>query len=395
MMALVESEAAFEKRCDELARWLHQAFTDHGIGSFSSLAFAIGTPQQPASEQDMQRFCDRICQGPASLAEVSTIKRIHFEATTLMMVDLKRQATAGDSSEPARSLPFVEKQRRLEAQQQRITGISHKHEQKASHALIDHCFHIVETGALVYVPPSKCTSRDSEIQNDSKSKQKQVVTLEQGALKTVHGDSLQTVDVGTELRLMYAFQRRGLAFDLVGLLSWDLHSAWINKLFRAIMAEAPANFSPVSVQQILRADQEMFLLLAEEHNGPLKAAGTGQDPPLDATLQACLNDPRINVHLVPNQRVEKRAHNSGQEKTHSNTQANKKQKTQHDKAPAQLPTELSGLNVKTKDNKPLCWNFNMKRGCANPLKKGRCRFGFHTCMKCLKANHGASNCTSA
>ena len=50
------------------------------------------------------------------------------------------------------------------------------HEQKASHALIDLCFHIVETGALVYVAPSQCTTRDAEIQNEAKNKQKQLLT---------------------------------------------------------------------------------------------------------------------------------------------------------------------------------------------------------------------------
>ena len=90
------------------------------------------------------------------------------------------------------------------------------HEQRASHGLTDLCFHIVESGALLYVAPSKCSSRDSEIQADAKTRQKQLLTLEQGTLKTVSADSLPTVDVGTEMKLMYALQRRGLAFDL-----WD------------------------------------------------------------------------------------------------------------------------------------------------------------------------------
>ena len=69
----------------------------------------------------------------------------------------------------------------------------------------------MESGALLYVAPSKCSCRDSELQAEAKSRQKQLLTLEQGTLKTVSTDVLPTVDIGTEMKLMYALQRRGLA----------------------------------------------------------------------------------------------------------------------------------------------------------------------------------------
>jgi hypothetical protein len=203
-MALVDSAASFEKRCNELQDGLHTIFQDAGVTTFSAPAFAVGTPQSAPADDDMQRFADRLIGGPASLAELSVIKRVHFEAVTLVMVDLQKHSAAQDLSEPGRSLPYVEKQRRLLVQQERITGISHKHEQQAAHALIDACFQMVESGSLVYIAPSKCGSRDQEVQQDGKSNQKQLVTIEQGALKTIASPNLQTVDVGTELKLMYA-----------------------------------------------------------------------------------------------------------------------------------------------------------------------------------------------
>ena len=75
-MSLVDSEAAFQKRCDELMDGLHDMFLYLQITTFSALAFSVGTPQQPVVEQDMQRFSDRAVQGPASIAEVSVIKRV-------------------------------------------------------------------------------------------------------------------------------------------------------------------------------------------------------------------------------------------------------------------------------------------------------------------------------
>lgn len=394
-MALVDSTASFEKRCNELQDGLHEVFSDAGINTFSSLAFAVGTPQSAPADDDMQRFTDRLMGGPATLADLSVVKRIHFEAVTLVMVDLQKHSSAQDISEPGRSLPFVEKQRRLAAQQARITGISHKHEQQASHALIDACFQMIENGSLVYIAPSKCGSRDQEIQHDSKTRQKQLITIEQGALKTVASPNLPVVDVGTELRLMYALQRRGLAFDLVGLMSWETHTDWSNKLFRALMADAIPNFSPISIDQLLRADQELFLLLAAEHTGALKAAAADADPPLDQEVRRLMNDPRINVHLTPIQRVEKRPAPIGSpsQGPPNRNNTNKKQKGEVPKTPSQVPNELQGLHTKTKDGKPICWHRNLKRGCRNAVKNGRCRFGYHTCMKCLKPGHGAAECS--
>ena len=390
-MSLVDSEAAFQKRCDELLDGLHDMFVYLQITTFSGLAFSVGTPQQPVVEQDMQRFADRVVQGPASIAEVSVIKRIHFEAQTLLMADVRKQATVGDTSEPSKSLPYVEKKRRLDAQQNRITGLSHVHEQRASHALIDLCFSIVESGALIYVAPSRCSSRDAEIHAEAKTKQKQLLTLEQGSLKAMPADALPSVDVGTEMKLMYALQRRGLAFDLVGLMSWDAHTEWTNKLFRALMAEAPANFQTLSLQQIIKADQEMFLLLATEYDGPLKSQTIDGDPPLDAQIRLFINDPRINMHVVPQPSHAKRPAPAAQPSDRATPPAAKKPKV-NNKAPAQVPSELSGLHTKTSDNKPLCWNYNLSKGCQNVTKKGRCRFGYHSCMKCLKAGHAAHKC---
>eukprot|EP00435_Cladocopium_sp_Y103_P012496 s3793_g3.t1 len=106
-MSLIDSEAAFEKRCNELLDGLHDMMSNLQILTFSSLAFAVGTPQQAVTEQDMQRFCDHVVLGPASIAEVSIIKRLHFESQTLLMADVRRQAGVGDSSESTKSLPYV------------------------------------------------------------------------------------------------------------------------------------------------------------------------------------------------------------------------------------------------------------------------------------------------
>ena len=390
VMTLIDSTAAFEKRCDELRPGLKDVFSASFVTTFSELAFAVGTPQSPVTDTVMQRFADNLFGGPCTIGDCSVIKRIHFEATTLVMADLRLQVTSGDMSEPLKKLPYVEKIRRINQQMNRITGISHKNEQQPAHSLIDTCFQIVETGSLIYIAPSKCSSRDSEIAAESKAKTKQVLTLEQGSLKTSSTPELPPADVGTELKLMFALQRRGLAFDLVNLVSWNVHVEWTNKLYRALMTEVASGFHPITLSQLLKADRELFMILASEETGPLKP-DPGNDPPLDAAIVRLMLDPRVNIHLTPMPKLDKRP--VSDPPRDRDDKPSKFKKGEQKKSPAQLPDALKGLNPKTKEGKPACWHFNLAKGCNNDVKKGRCRFGFHVCMRCGKKEHGASSCT--
>ena len=142
------------------------------------------------------------------------------------MAELKQQVVSNDISERSKGLPFLDKQNLSAAQKNRIVGLSRKGEQLPSHSLIDAAYSIVESGAIVHVPPSKCGSRDMEIQADVKQKPKQIITLEQRTLKSSANDALPTIDVGTEMRLMYSLQLRRLAFDLVRLVSWEQNPEW-------------------------------------------------------------------------------------------------------------------------------------------------------------------------
>lgn len=138
----------------------------------------------------------------------------------------------------------------------------------------------------------------------------------------------------------------------------------------------------------------MFLLLASEYDGPLKSLTVNGEPPLDAQLRIYMTDPRVSMHLVPAPASQKRPAPAASHGDKQSPPPAKKPRPGQ-KTPSQLPAELSGFHTKTSDNKPLCWNYNLSKGCANATKKGRCCFGFHTCMKCLKVGHGAHKCHSS
>ena len=182
-MSLIDSERAFQKRCDELHEGLFEKLKGQNIGSFSTLAFSLGSPQNQVGETELTQLADSVFETQSTLGTTAVLRRLHFESCTLLMAEMKTQSECADASQPIRKLPFVEKQSRLDAQRKKLPGLPHTPEQQPSHSLIDTVYNIVESGNIVYVHPSKCHSRENEVQTESKSKSKTMITLEQGALK--------------------------------------------------------------------------------------------------------------------------------------------------------------------------------------------------------------------
>ena len=81
MTSIVESEAHFTKRCQETG------LSDRGLASvlaagysnLGQLAFATGQPGQPLVEAEFQRFAQNVLGGMATMADISTLKRLVFE----------------------------------------------------------------------------------------------------------------------------------------------------------------------------------------------------------------------------------------------------------------------------------------------------------------------------
>ena len=271
VMALIDSEKAFQKRCEEMHDGLFEKLQGQNIGSFSTLAFALGSPQNPVSEDEFTKLADAVFETQSTLGTTAILRRLHFESCTLLIAEMKTQSACADASEPIRKLPFIEKQSRLDAQKKRLPGLPHTPEQQPAHSLIDAAYNVLESGSITYLHPSRCHSRESEVQTEAKNKSKTMITLEQGALKQTVVSNLQDIDTSTELKLYFALQRRHLAFDLVNLLSWSVCQKWLDKLMSTLVSDAPSNFSAITLTQVMRADREIFSILASEHKGSLKA----------------------------------------------------------------------------------------------------------------------------
>ena len=298
-MPLIDSKPAFEQRCQEVSAAISAKFAAQGISTLSKLAYSLGTPGSAVDENALKRFAGDL-EFPGENRQptrgfLADVRRLHFEACTLVLAELKTQVTASNDPDGVKHLPFVEKTSRWTEQQGRLSGLSLTSEHQPAHRLVDMCFAMVKSGALVYLCPSKCISREQEI--CSGTKDSQVVKIENRALVLSSAQEELSAEIGNEVKLLWALQRRGLAMDQVGMLSWKCHEAWTQTMFKAMNHAVAAGFSKVSMAQALRADREVFVLLAQEVTEPIRYDGqaSGNDPLFE---RLCM-DPRVVIHFTP------------------------------------------------------------------------------------------------
>ena len=182
-MALVDSEAAFEQRTKEVVtnQAARLAILNRGIRSFSMLAFSVGTPQTPPTDDAFRNFADQVLPPGYDMGTYSAFRRLHFEASTLVVAQLKAKVT-GDQEDGKQKLPVIEKQTKLADQKRRLGGVDIEGELQPSYHLVDAVNNMIETNCVQWIAPSKATSRDQEIQHGSKNLPS-VVQLEQHTLK--------------------------------------------------------------------------------------------------------------------------------------------------------------------------------------------------------------------
>jgi len=299
-MSVVDSEASFTSRCIEVCgdSDLRDKLASSDIKTYSSLAFSCGTPRVQPSEAEFKAFADEICGGEASIGQVSKLRRLHFEASTLVVAQL-RTMVEGDSPEAPRKLPGAEKASRLQHVKSLLPGIIIEGELEPSHALIDHVAHMGESNSIVWLPPSKCTKRDSELRLGYRDKPRFLTVQEQGVALAPAPDKIEAAH-STALEVQWCLQRRGIAFVMCGFLKHETHEKWVSQLLRAVSAEVPPGYASVTLQQALRADSEMFLLLSKEVSR-VKPQGAGVME-MDTKMQSLRLDPRVTTYLLPLQK---------------------------------------------------------------------------------------------
>ena len=181
--------------------------------------------------------------------------------------------------------------------------------------------------------------------------------------------------------MQWALQRRGLAFDQCKLISNEVHDKWVQSLLMQLTREAPSGYSKVQMEQVLRADRELFTLMAQEHTGPFVNGPKGELP-LDILMVRLSHDPRISMHLLPLPSSSTKAAPS-----HLIDDGNRKT--------GMGPPKPINPRKKAKPSgkaKVSCPEELMSKGCSEETKDGRCKKGSHICIKCKRSNHSLVTC---
>ena len=246
MAALTESGAAFESRASEVGLSSDEVdiLKAKGVTTLSRLAYALTQPGSAPSEESLKGLLAAVNGGgdPASVGAVSALRRLIFEAQTLAMSEVRALAEAGEDRHKA-ELPSAERRDRVVKQRARLGGLDLGGELACSHCSYSTVLQMQEQDQLLFLRPSRFATRRAE-------KPSRSVSLD-AANQLVLKESTKEVkcDVSSELSLSQALCRRSLAFDLVGVASYDKLEAWSRHLMHHLQMEPPPSYAKVGVDQ--------------------------------------------------------------------------------------------------------------------------------------------------
>lgn len=160
MTSIVDSKAHFQKRCREigLSNRACNALTLSGFETLGTLAFGVGQPGTALIDAEFQAFARNCLGALASVAEISTLKRLVFESHTMLLAQLREQVSNPQAS-ASRPLPAVEREAKLRDLRGRLGGVLIEQQLEPSHHLIDLFSQQWEARQLEYISPEKCTSQ--------------------------------------------------------------------------------------------------------------------------------------------------------------------------------------------------------------------------------------------
>lgn len=385
MSSIIDSAAHFDTRCRTVGLSAG-ALTDlkrHGVTTLASLAFSVGQPGQPIDNTAVDAFLRQAIVNIAiTVHDTNVVRRLIFEAHTLVIASLRQTVEQKDDSAP-RKVPQAERNERMDQVKRSLAGISVTGEYDPSHALLDRATHMLEHNTIKYIEPAACLSRSAEVLGESKDKR---LSLEGGSLVVRERDNELRTQTQTEMQLFYAFARRGIALQFADIMRYEVHSQWTTFLFESMNREAPPGYGSPGINAVIQCDRAAWVRLAEACPN-IKRDALGNHP-IEAMLLALRSDPTIVLHLAPLSKggSGKRAVEDGDDHNPKTPRPNPKFKGKgkgRGKPTPSMPAELRGKWHSTPNGEPLCYGFNTAKGCPEKnIKPGeRCKKGWHNCAE--------------
>ena len=397
MASFVDSEVVFKAKAKELGLddAAIQALEGQSWCTFGSFAFAVSLNPATVSDREFDQKVTQTIAGRPDHPSGAILRRLSFESYTYVAAELKRKVDPSDDA--PRKLPVQELEARYNAVKLKVAPFTLDQTAEPSHALINLAAQCVEEGRLRYIDWSRCTSRKAEVESIKEdSTLKMWKTDSTGALKQVDQAAKLKCDVTSELQILNALKRRGVAYEVGKLMSMDKHELLVSHLLAEYQREPPPGFNKVTMGQISAADKEVHVRLAELTRGGLLIGPQGELP-LDVHLENVLRSPAIMWLLMPlasthaskaiaqpagHPSKEDRGHQPGVKKEKPNPKKRPlQQQTSRNAKRVPMPSGLRGGTPVDDQGRSLCFAYNLGN-CTNKP----CRKGLHLCCSpgCFK-----------
>ena len=262
MTTLLSSEAVFDEKATEcgLSAAVLAEIKRQNISNLGTLAFSAGQPGQVATDDMLARLVT-IGGVPPTVGVLGSVRRLVFIAQSLAVADMKQQVD-GPSESQRKELAPAEREARIARQRNQLVGLTLSGELECAHVCYDHVLTMLEKNTIVYLEPSKFPSRRSELASEKSVKE---ITLDRTkTLKLADRKQDLSCDTHSELLLIQALQRRALALDLVGVASYAEVEKYNSFLTMHLQTPAPPGYGKITVSQILQADRQAWMTLAEK-----------------------------------------------------------------------------------------------------------------------------------
>ena len=261
MGTFLESEEALKARALEvdLSTAEIQAITAGNVTSLVRLAFAVCPPGQTPTDDQVKSLLGATASPPQGT--LAAVKRLIFEAHTLVVADIKNKATKSELDKPVTTLAPAERETRIKEQRARLSGLRLRGEEECAYSSYDLIMSMLEKDALVHMHPEKFATRRQELQ---KSKPNKKLIIDQSMLAVREKTADLSCPASTELEISNALRRRALAFDLTKACQYSIMNNDRSELLDHLHQPPPPGYAPISIQQVLRADRAAFLLMSEK-----------------------------------------------------------------------------------------------------------------------------------
>ena len=382
---------------------------NRGWSTIATFAFSSG--YVPGSKEETL-FIDQVLTpllGGANHASAPLLRRLFFECFTLLSAELKTRIEKGPE-EGTRKLADPERRVRFKQLEGHVQGIVITEHWEPAHCLTDLFVDQMEKNTLAYVSWDKCISRVTEMAGGKKD-----TTWKPSAdktLKEVETVSYLKADYSSDFKLFQLLARRGMAIHMSGMMSYSVHDKWAQILMSELHRDQPSSHCKITVDQLERADVELWNRIAEATRDGINRTPTGTLPVEEVFLKTC-ESPAVRLLLLPLSKpqhsdaatasaakIGKQQQQTGNQQGKGgekgkNLQQNqgqsgsakgvKQTKSQKKKGKQVKRLEKYGAS-RTPEGEEICFSFNGS-GCDAGDK---CRRA-HVCQKCF-GEHPASTC---